>query len=226
MNGQTPPPSRRSTSATGMASTFQSTAIGFRLAAHCGPPAPTITNMKYISQKISFRRTGRLVLRRDRTRLGLATTAGTCPAFASRKKARDDDDGALPETETGGGLEAEPDRPDRRHRERRARAKSRRGDAGGKAALVQTFSLLPTQVPQMPLGADARDDHAQIVAVELVACALINHPIARMPPMRTTRRDRICRRTILRPAPAGLEQHEQRERPLTTRDPIRIFLMS
>ena len=39
-------------SVTGMASTFQSTAIGFRLAVTIKPPAPTITNMKYISQKI------------------------------------------------------------------------------------------------------------------------------------------------------------------------------
>ena len=33
-------------------SSFQSTAIGFRLAVTIKPPAPTITNMKYISQKI------------------------------------------------------------------------------------------------------------------------------------------------------------------------------
>ena len=39
-------------SVTGTASTFQSTAIGLRLAVTMSPPAPTITNMKYISQKI------------------------------------------------------------------------------------------------------------------------------------------------------------------------------
>ena len=33
-------------------SSFQSTAIGLRLAVTIKPPAPTITNMKYISQKI------------------------------------------------------------------------------------------------------------------------------------------------------------------------------
>jgi len=42
-------------SVTGTASTFQSTAIGFRLAVTINPPAPTITNMKYISQKIGWR---------------------------------------------------------------------------------------------------------------------------------------------------------------------------
>jgi len=31
---------------------LQSTAIGFRLAVTINPPAPTMTNMKYISQKI------------------------------------------------------------------------------------------------------------------------------------------------------------------------------
>ena len=39
-------------SVTGTLSTFQSTAIGLRLAVTIRPPAPTITNMKYISQKI------------------------------------------------------------------------------------------------------------------------------------------------------------------------------
>ena len=39
-------------SVTGTLSTFQSTAIGLRLAVTINPPAPTITNMKYISQKI------------------------------------------------------------------------------------------------------------------------------------------------------------------------------
>ncbi len=40
---------------TGTLSTFQSTAIGLRLAVTINPPAPTITNMKYISQKIGWR---------------------------------------------------------------------------------------------------------------------------------------------------------------------------
>ena len=39
-------------SVTGMASIFQSTAIGFRFAVTINPPAPTITNIKYISQQI------------------------------------------------------------------------------------------------------------------------------------------------------------------------------
>ena len=42
---------------TGTASTFQSTPIGLRLAVTIRPPAPTITNMKYISQKIGWRTT-------------------------------------------------------------------------------------------------------------------------------------------------------------------------
>ena len=42
-------------SVTGTLSTFQSTAIGLRLAVTISPPAPTITNMKYISQKIGWR---------------------------------------------------------------------------------------------------------------------------------------------------------------------------
>src|ERR1700682_4485020 len=41
-------------SVTDTLSTFQSTAIGLRLAVTINPPAPTITNMKYISQKIGW----------------------------------------------------------------------------------------------------------------------------------------------------------------------------
>ncbi len=42
---------------TGVLSIFQSAAIGFRFAVTISPPAPTITNMKYISQKIGWRMT-------------------------------------------------------------------------------------------------------------------------------------------------------------------------
>ena len=42
-------------SVTGTLSIFQSAAIGFRLAVTINPPAPTITNIKYISQKIGWR---------------------------------------------------------------------------------------------------------------------------------------------------------------------------
>ena len=44
-------------SVTGTLSIFQSTAIGLRLAVTINPPAPTSTNIKYISQKIGWRRT-------------------------------------------------------------------------------------------------------------------------------------------------------------------------
>lgn len=44
-------------SVTGVSAIFQSAAIGFRLAVTINPPAPTITNMKYISQNTGWRST-------------------------------------------------------------------------------------------------------------------------------------------------------------------------
>jgi len=85
---------------TGTLSTFQSTAIGLRLAVTINPPAPTITNMKYISQKIadgSPRSADNAPALDD---VGVLGHGGDLSGFgANRKNAKDHDDDALPETE-------------------------------------------------------------------------------------------------------------------------------
>jgi hypothetical protein len=98
-------------------------------------------------------------------------TAGTCPGFRrEQEEGEDHDDDALSKTEIEeGGLEAGilDHRLDRRHRERGARAKSRRGNAGGEAALVgKPFQRVADAGAVDAAGADAGDDHPEIEAVE------------------------------------------------------------
>src|SRR6202022_232212 len=87
-----------------------------------------------------------------------------------KKECEDRDDQALPETEVKEGrLEAGilDHRLDWRNRQRRARAKSRRGDTCGKAALVRKpFQRIADAGAVDGASADARDDHPEIIAVE------------------------------------------------------------
>src|SRR6266581_4483775 len=130
---------------TGTLSTFQSTAIGLRLAVTINPPALDHVDI--------------LDHRRNLSRLR-----------CEQKEGENHNNDALPKTEIKeGALEARilDHRLDRRDRQRGARAESRRGDACGKAALVgKPFQRIADAGAVDAAGADAGDDHPEIIAVE------------------------------------------------------------
>ena len=130
------------------------------------------------------------------------------------------DDDALSETEIEeGGLEAGvlDHRLDRRDRQRRACAESGGGDAGGEAALVgKPFQRVADAGAVHAAGADAGDDHAEIVAVERGRLG-VDRPSDGAEDAADQNDDA---RAVFIDEPAfdrhqpGLEQHEQRKCPL------------
>ena len=137
-----------------------------------------------------------------------------------QEEGEDHDDDALAETEIKeGGLEAGvlDHGLDRRDRQRRARAESGRGDAGGEAALVgKPFQRVADAGAVDATGADARDDHAEIVAVERGGLG-VDRPADGAEDAADQNDDA---RAVFVDEPAfdrhqpGFEQHEQREGPL------------
>ena len=209
-------------SVTGMLSIFQSAAIGLRLAVTINPPAPTITNMKYISQKIGWRmHFGRRVVAPGLDDVGVLGDGGDLAGLRrEQEEGEDHDDDALSETEIEeGGLEAGilDHRLDRRDRQRGARTKTCRGDAGGKAALVgKPFQRIADAGAVDAAGADARDDMAEIEAVQRGGLG-VDRPADGTQNATNQHHDA---RAVFVDEPAldrhqpGLEQHEQREGPL------------
>ena len=137
-----------------------------------------------------------------------------------QEEGEDHDDDALPETEIEeGGLEAGvlDHRLDRRDRQRGAGAETGRGDAGGEAALVgKPFQRVADAGAVDAAGADARDDHAEIEAVERGRLG-VDRP---SDGAEDAADENDEARAVFIDEPAfdrhqpGFEQHEQREGPL------------
>ena len=137
-----------------------------------------------------------------------------------QEEGEDHDDDALPETEIEeGGLEAGvlDHRLDRRDRQRRACAESGSGNAGGEAALVgKPFQRVADAGAIHATGADARDDHAEVEAVE-GGRLRVDRPADGAEDAADENDDAravfIDEPTFDRHQP-GFEQHEQRKGPL------------